>query len=67
MRGAVDATLFLSSNVSEIAQVVCHHANIGSPLFLQTDKHRIPMECTPARPHTVKAVDTPEFGLHAAR
>lgn len=52
----------------KVAQMVCHHANVRPPLFLQTDEHSHTDGMYACLPHTVKAVYAPfEFGLHATR
>ena len=64
----IDAILRFPIMLLKVAQMVCHHANVRPPLFLQTDEHSHTDGMYACLPHTVKAVYAPfEFGLHATR
>ena len=43
----------------QIAQVICHHGDVGSPLLLQSYEYSHADGVHPSLPHTVEAIQTP--------
>ena len=64
----VDAVLGAPIVLLEVAQVVCHHGDVGAPFLLQSDEHAHTDAMYASHTHTVEAIASPlKLALHATR